>query len=321
MVCAAQPLPDVQGIANMMIALTGATGFIGRYLLRELPKRGHRVRMLLRRPTPAMPLDLSAAVIGDLRYPQNLGAALAGVDAMIHSAGVTQAASGLPEDDYRTINTAATLALARAAERLGVSRFVFLSSIRAQCGPVSDTVMTEAVEARPTDAYGKSKLAAELGLAELNLDWVALRLVLVYGPGVKGNVAKLMKLARSPLPLPFGSITARRSLLSLENLTSAIEVVLAAPQRLRRAYIVADREALTVGQMIAAMRQGIGRKPKVFPFPPGLLDALSRTAGQRETYSRLSGPLTADASALMGLGWRPAVETTSGLSTLMRQTG
>jgi UDP-glucose 4-epimerase len=267
-----------------------------------------------------MQSHMTSAVIGDLRYPRNLSAALEGVDTIIHSAGMAHAASGRPEDDYRSINTAATVALARAAERAGVSRFVFLSSIRAQCGPVADAVMTETVEPVPTDAYGRSKLAAELGLAELNLDWVALRPVLVYGPGVKGNMAQLQRLAQSPFPLPLGSITARRSLLSLENLGSAVEVVLTAPQTLRRAYIVADREALTVGQMIAAMRRGLGRNPNVFPFPAALLDALSRAAGQSEAYSRVSGPLVADPSALMSLGWRPAVATASGLSMLMRQT-
>jgi UDP-glucose 4-epimerase len=301
----------------MLIALTGATGFIGRYLLGELPKHGHRVRVLLRSPIAAMPSHASA-VIGDLRYPQNLAAALAGVDAVIHSAGLAHAASGLPEADYRSINAAATVALARAAERSGVSRFVFLSSIRAQCGPVADTVLTETAEPRPTDAYGKSKLAAELGLAELKLDWVALRPVLVYGRGVKGNMAQLVRLARSPWPLPLGSITARRSLLALENLASAIEVVLAAARPLRRAYIVADRDALTVGQMITAMRQGLAQKSNVFPFPPALLGALSRAAGQGEAYSRVAGQSVADPSALMGLGWRPAVETMSGLRLLMR---
>jgi len=304
----------------MLIALTGATGFIGQYLLAELPKRGHRVRVLLRRPTPAMQSHMTSAVIGDLRYPRNLAAALQGVDTVIHSAGMAHAASGKPEDDYRSINTAATVALARAAERAGVSRFVFLSSIRAQCGPVADAVMTETVEPAPTDAYGRSKLEAERGLAELNLDWVALRPVLVYGPGVKGNMAQLQRLAQSPFPLPLGSITARRSLLSLDNLCSAVEVVLAAPQTLRRAFIVADREALTIGQMIAAMRRGMGRSPNVFPFPAAVLDAMSRAAGQSEAYSRVSGPLVADPSALMGLGWRPAVATASGLSLLMRRT-
>jgi nucleoside-diphosphate-sugar epimerase len=138
----------------MLLALTGATGFIGQHLLRELPNRGHRVRVLLRRPT-AVPTWTASAVIGDLARPQNMSAAL--VDAVIHSAGLAQAMSGVPEDDYRVANTEATIGLARAARRAGAKRFVFLSSIRTQCGPTADTVLTEAVEPRPTDAYGKSK--------------------------------------------------------------------------------------------------------------------------------------------------------------------
>ena len=185
----------------MLLALTGATGFIGQHLLRELPKRGHRLRVLLRRPA-AVPIEAASAVIGDLARPRNMAAALEGVDAVIHSAGLAHAMSGIPEDDYRVINTEATIGLARAARRAGARRFIFLSSIRAQCGPTADTVMTEAIEPAPTDAYGKSKLAAERGLAELDIDWVALRATLVYGPGVKGNMAQLMRLARSPLPLP-----------------------------------------------------------------------------------------------------------------------
>src|SRR6266851_7420838 len=181
-----------------LIALTGATGFIGQHLLRELPKRGYRLRVLLRRPS-VVPIESASAVVGDLARPQNMAAALEGVDAVIHSAGLAHAMSGVPEDDYRVLNTEATIGLARAARRAGAKRFVFLSSIRAQCGPTADAVQTEAAEPQPTDAYGKSKLAAERGLAELDLDWVALRPVLVYGEGVKGNMAQLMGLARSPL--------------------------------------------------------------------------------------------------------------------------
>ena len=164
----------------MLLALTGATGFIGQHLLRELPKRGYRLRVLLRRPTD-VPTWAASAVIGDLARPQNMSAALAGVDAVIHSAGLAQAMSGVPEDDYRVVNTEATIGLARAARRAGAKRFIFLSSIRAQCGPSADRVQTEDVEPRPTDAYGKSKLAAERGLAEIDIDWVSLRATLVYG--------------------------------------------------------------------------------------------------------------------------------------------
>ena len=104
------------------------------------------------------------------------------------------------------------------------------------------------------------ELAAEQGLAELDLDWVALRLVLVYGAGVKGNMAQLLRIARSPYPLPFGALTARRSLLALDNLVEAVETVLKVREPLRRPLIVADPEPLTIPQMIGAMRQGLGRR-------------------------------------------------------------
>src|SRR5580700_395046 len=249
----------------MVLALTGATGFIGQHLVRELPKRGYRLRLLLRRPA-SVPMQTASAVIGDLDRPLNLSIALEGVDAVIHSAGLAHAMSGIPEDDYRVLNTEATIGLARAARRAGAKRFVFLSSIRAQCGPTAEMVLTEAVEPRPTDAYGMSKLSAERGLADLDLDWVALRAVLVYGRGVKGNMAQLMRLARSPIPLPVASLKARRSLLALENLSTAIEAVLAVPGPLRRTLIAADPQTLTVAEMIAAMRGGLGRRANVFPL-------------------------------------------------------
>jgi len=298
-----------------VIALTGATGFIGQHLLHELPKRGYRLRVLLRRPT-AVPLESASAVVGDLARPQNMTAALADVDAVIHSAGIAQAMSGIPEDDYRTLNTEATIALARAARRAGVRRFVFLSSICAQSGPSADHVLTEDATAQPTDAYGRSKLAAEQGLAELALDWVALRLVLVYGAGVRGNMAELVRLARTPYPLPLGALRSRRSLLSLDNLVAAIETVLSRPGQLRRPLIVSDPEALTLPEIVAAVRRGLGRRPGLIPVPAAVLRTALYAAGRSEIYERLSGSLVADPAGLRELGWSPPVKTPEGLAAL-----
>jgi nucleoside-diphosphate-sugar epimerase len=307
--------PDTR--SKPLIALTGATGFIGQYLLRELPKRGYRLRVLLRRPSD-VPLDCTSAVVGDLARPQNMAAALADVDAVIHSAGLAHAMSGRPEDDYRVFNTEATIGLARAARRAGVRRFVFLSSIRAQCGPTSEQVLTEALEPRPTEAYGRSKLAAEQGLADVGLDWAALRLVLVYGPGVKGNMAQLMRLARSPFPLPLRSLKAQRSLLSLDNLVEAIFTVLSAPEPLGRPFLVADPGPITIPEMLAAMRRGLGRRPGLLPVPRGLLQTALRLTGRPEDYQRLAGSLVVDPAALRQLGWLPVVETRDGLAALTR---
>jgi nucleoside-diphosphate-sugar epimerase len=307
----------VNGGSRPLIALTGATGFIGQWLLRELPKRGYRLRVLLRRPS-ATPIEAASAVVGDLARPQNMAAALADVGAVIHTAGIAHTMSGVPQDDYRILNTEATIGLARAAQRAGVKRFVFLSSIRAQCGPTAAEVLTEDVPANPTDAYGQSKLAAEQGLAALDLDWVALRLVLVYGVGVKGNMAQLVRLARSRYPLPLGALTARRSLLALDNMTAAVDAVLAAARPLRRPLIVADPEALTVPDMIAAMRRGLGRRPSLIPVPPRLLEAALRAVGRAEVFQRLAGSLVAEPAALLQLGWVPPARTAQALAALAR---
>jgi nucleoside-diphosphate-sugar epimerase len=300
-----------------LIALTGATGFIGQYLLRELPKRGYRLRALLRRPTD-VPIDAASAVIGDIVRPRNMAAALEEVDAVIHSAGLAHVMSGAPADDYRVLNTEATINLAQAAQRAGVRRFIFLSSIRAQCGHSADGVVSEAQTPHPTSAYGESKLAAEQGLQGLDLDWVALRPVLVYGPGVKGNMAALLWLARSPYPLPFGALHNRRSLLSLDNLVAAIDAVLAAPGPLRRPVIVADREALTVAEMVAALRRGLSRRPGLVPVPAALLRLLLGLARRGDVMARLGGDLVVDVSALAALGWEPVVTTQEGLERLAR---
>lgn len=303
-------LPSVD---RPIVALTGSTGFIGRHLLRELPKRGYRVRVLLRRPSE-VPLEAASAVVGDLRQPQNMSAALADADAVIHSAGIAHAMSGVPEDDYRALNTEATVGLARSAERAGVRRFVFMSSIRAQCGATAEEIITEDMEPRPDDAYGRSKLAAEQGLAQLDLDWAALRPVLVYGPGVKGNMARLADLARTPWPLPLGGLKARRSLLALDNLVAAIDTVLKAPGTLRRPFVVADPEPLTVPAMVAAMRAGLGRRSGLIPVPAALLAAAFRATGRTEAYERLAGSLVAEPAGLRALGWSPSVSTQDALA-------
>jgi nucleoside-diphosphate-sugar epimerase len=299
------------------VALTGATGFIGRHVLRALSEKGYRVRVLLRRPS-VLPVDCASAVIGDLARPQNMAAALAGVDAVIHSAGISEAASGLPEDDHRALNAEATVALARASLRAGIRRFIFLSSIRAQSGPTAAAVLTEESSPCPTDAFGRSKLAAEQGLAQVDLDWVALRLTLVYGPGVQGNMARLIHLARSPLPLPFAGLVARRSLLSLGNLVSAIECVLAVPGPLRRPLIVADRDPLSVAGMVTAMRRGLGRRPGLFPLAPRLLGTALKAAGHPQFLDRLASPLVANTAALARLGWTAPHTSAAGLERLMR---
>lgn len=300
-----------------LVALTGATGFIGRHLLADLTARGYRVRVLLRRPVEVPP-GAASAVVGDLTRPINMAAALSDVDAVVHSAGLAHAMSGAPEDDYRTLNTQATARLAEAAERARVRRFVFLSSIRAQTGATAPGPVTEADAPHPTDPYGRSKLEAEQALAGTGLDWAALRPVLVYGPGAKGNLEALLQLARSPAPLPLGGLRARRSLISLESLSAAVDALLRAPGPLRAPFIAADPDPLTLPEMIAALRAGLGRRPGLLPVPETLLGLACRLTGRGELFERVAGGLVARADGLTALGWQPAFPTQEGLARLAR---
>lgn len=297
------------------VLVTGASGFVGRHLLGDLAAQGYRVRAAGRSTGAELP-GVERAVIGDLGESIDWRPLLDGVEHVVHGAGLAHADGALSEERYQRVNTQATLALARAAQAAGIRRFVFLSSIRAQSGPVSDHPLSEADAPRPTDAYGRSKLAAEQGLAELDLDWVALRPVLVYGDGVKANMAALVRLARWPVPLPLGGLRAQRSLLALENLASAVAFALDAACPARRSYVVADPEPLSVAQMLAALREGLGRGPGLVAVPPALLRLAARLAGREAAYERIAGGLVASPAALLSAGWRPPVATKAGLARL-----
>ncbi|GEP11556.1 NAD-dependent epimerase/dehydratase family protein [Methylobacterium gnaphalii] len=306
-------------MSGPLIALTGATGFIGRHLLTALSARGYRVRVLLRRPVE-VPEGASSAVVGDLARPINMAAGLSGVDAVVHSAGLAQAMSGAPEDDFRSSNTEATRRLAEAAHRARVRRFVFLSSVRAQTGPSAPEPIAETDAPEPTDAYGRSKLAAEQALAQTGLDWVALRPALVYGAGVKGNMAALLSLARSPYPLPLASLSGRRSLVSVESLSTAVATVLQAAGPLDRPLIVADPDPLSLPEMLSALRSGLGRRAGLVPVPTPLVGLVCRMTGRGEIFDRLSGSLIARSDELAALGWRPAQASPDGLAALARNS-
>jgi len=298
-----------------LIALTGATGFVGRHLMADLARRGYRLRVLLRRPVPEFTTG-EQVLIGDLASPVNLNEAMRDVDYVIHSAGIAHAMSGRPEDDYRTINRDATRALAVAARHAGVKRFIFLSSVRAQCGPVSDRPIGDDDAPDPTDAYGRSKLEAEEALAETGIPFAALRPALVYGPQVKGNLAALFALARKPWPLPFGGFRAQRSLVGLETLASAVAHVITLNEVPNRAFLVADPEPVTLAQMITAYRKGLGRRPGMTPVPPRMVGAALRFAGKAEMAQRLTGSLVLTPTALAATGWQPAQTTRDGLERL-----
>ena len=301
---------------KLRIGLTGSTGFIGAALASELPRRHCDVKVLLRHSSAVIP-GCSTAVIGDLRNLVNLDSALEGLDAIVHTAAITSAKVGISEAELFAINTRGTMELAAAAKKAGVRRFVFFSSISAQSGPTAKSVLVEGLAPEPVNAYGRSKLAAEQGLANLGLDFVSLRPVSVYGLEPKGKMNTLLQMARLPLPLPFSGLPSRRSICFLDNLIAAVQHVLSYPAPLSRAFIVADPDALSLAEIVTALRRGLRRKPNLFSVPQPVLQLLASLSGRRHDYERFAlASLVASPDALLASGWKPCVRTEDWMAAL-----
>lgn len=287
-----------------LILLTGATGFLGSALAEQLLQQGFRVRAPIR-AGGRVPTGVEPVAYEGLEMPVAWTPLLAGVDAIVHAAAIAHIGPSVPEDLYSRVNTEATLHLARAAEGR-VGRMIFISSIRAQSGAIARTLLDESLAPAPTDAYGRSKLAAEEGLAKLNLMTASLRPPVIYGAGVKANMAALLRLARTRFPLPFGGLTAPRSIVSTENIASAVIHMLHKPVPLTGPYIVADPHPTSIAAMIRAMRHAMGRSSLVFPFPESLIGAALTLIGARRTWQTLAGPLAVTPQKLLSSGWQPA---------------
>jgi UDP-glucose 4-epimerase len=300
------------------ILVTGASGTIGRPLATTLAAAGHRVRAAVREPrAQTFPAGVETARIGDLAGAVDWTPLLAGMDAVVHLAAIAH--TDLAGADYDRINHQATAALARASTAAGIRRFVFVSSIRAQSGPHAGRPLSENDDARPTDAYGRSKLAAERAVRASGVPFMILRPVLVYAPGARGNLAALIRLARSPLPLPFARLSEKRSLLSVDNLISAIRFALDDTGAANETFIVSDPEAVSVAEIVTIVRQAAGRSPSLLSVPPALFAAPLKLIGKGETWQRLAGALEAPPTRLMAAGWRPATDTRVGLAALANQ--
>jgi len=301
------------------VLVTGASGFIGRALVADLAAAGRPVRAAMRQPADVFARSVEVVAVSDLTRPVEWRALLKGIETVVHLAGIAHAGPEIAETAYDRVNRLATVELAEAAQRMGVRRLVFASSVRAQSGPVADRLLVESDPPQPTDAYGRSKLAAENALRQSGVPYTILRPVLVYGPGVKGNLARLLQLAGKPWPLPFGGFSNRRSVLARQNLVGAIHFALESPATAGETYLVADPEPVTLAEIVTAMRAGLGRRPGLVSIPISLLAMALKAAGRAETWERLGGDLRADPGKLLQAGWRPSVETHEGLAAMARE--
>jgi nucleoside-diphosphate-sugar epimerase len=300
------------------VLVTGASGFIGGPLAAALAREGWEVRAAARDPA-AIPAarGIEPVAMSDLAARLDWAALLKGVTHVAHLAGIAHAPGALPDQLYARINAESVGELASAA-RGSVERLVFLSSVRAQSGLSAERPITETDAPAPTDAYGRSKLEGERLLAQSGVPFTVLRPAVVYGKGVKGNIAALATLARTPMPLPFAGLDNRRSLLARDNLVSAIALALGAREALNETFLVADAEPISVADLVAAMREGLGRSPHLVKLPLGAIKRLMGSFGREADWERISGAFVIDASKLMRIGWRPAIATREGIIAMMR---
>ncbi|TDR93827.1 NAD-dependent epimerase/dehydratase family protein [Enterovirga rhinocerotis] len=301
------------------ILVTGGTGFVGRRVVERLRSSGRRLTLATRHPMEAPP-GCRVVVVCDIGPETAWREALAGVSAVIHLAAHVHVAPerALAEAGlFDRVNHLGTVRLHDEAAAAGVRLFLFLSSITVIGGASAPgRPFDEATEPRPETPYGRSKLAAEEALrAGSGPDLVILRPPLIAGPGVGGNLRSLARLAALPVPLPFGAIHNRRTLLSLDNLGSAIEAVLARPSP--GTFVIGDRAPLSTAEIVAALRAGLGRRPGLLPVPAALIGSAARLAGFGGHAQRLLGDLEVDSSAFRErYGWRDEVET----EAVLRQT-
>ena len=300
------------------VLVTGASGFVGRPLVDALLRAGYAVRTVTRHQI-SFPDSVEVVIIPDLKNPIDWTPILQGVDIIVHLAG--PAHSKISEDAYSEfdqVNWLATQRLADASKKATIERFVYISSVRAQVGASAVQPVREQDEPRPTNQYGRSKLAAEQAIRASGVPFTIFRPVVIYGPHPKGNIRTVVRLARSRLPLPVANFTSRRSLLGVENLISAIIFVLNNPITIGETYLVADLNPMTIGEILTMLRKIQGRSLTTIHAPLVIVRLLLMMCGRKDLWSRLSGNLVVDTSKLQSAGWRPTTDTYAGFLEMMR---
>jgi nucleoside-diphosphate-sugar epimerase len=300
---------------SVRVLVTGSTGFIGRSLAPRLVSEGFRVRCAVRVPS-TVPAGAEISVVGDIGKHPQWGAALQGVDAIVHLAGIAHHKART--EAYGVVNVDGTRLLAEAAINAGVGRLIFVSSIAVNGDVSPQRPLREDDAPRPTSAYGLSKQYAEQDLIEAasgrGMGWCIVRPPLVYGPGASGNFQRLMQLIARGWPLPLGAATAKRSFIALDNLISVLITVLQAPRAHNQLFLASDGEDVSTADFVRCLARHMGVDIRLIAASPRLVRAAAALLGRPGDASKLFDPLQIDSSRLCeSLSWRPVVTLDEGL--------
>jgi len=308
-----------------MILVTGANGFVGRVLCRRLADAGIPVTAAWR-GNGSPPDGAERAIrIPSLGPQEDFRTHLDGCSAVVHLAArvhVMRENSTLALETYREINVHGTLNLARQAAAAGVRRFIFLSTAKV-LGEEGDLGGRGDDLAPPRDSYSLTKFEAEQALkglsAETGLEIVVLRPPLVYGPGVRANFLRLMRVIDRGWLLPLGAVKNRRSMIFVGNLADAIVRCIDHPAANGKTYLVSDGEDLSSPDLVRRLARELGRPPRLLSVPVPWLRVAARALGKRRELDRLTGSLYFDASAICNeLGWSPPFKVDAALAETVR---
>ena len=301
----------------MRILVTGANGFVGNALCRNLTKEGHKVRRAVRvHDGLENTLEINESTTGTI-----VQEALYGVECIVHLAGRAHFLGRInpnKEAAYKETNVQFTKRLALLAHNAGVRRFVFVSSIKV-CGEVSHGgPLTEQATPSPVDIYAISKWEAEQALREIEketgLEVVIVRPPLVYGEGVKANFLKLLSVVRLGIPLPFSRLANKRNFVYLQNLASALSACAIHPAAAGETFHISDNAPLTLPDLVGELARAMGRKPRIFPCPKWLLQLFGKITGKQQQIGSLVNDLEVDGSRIRNkLEWSPPFDFRQGI--------
>ena len=307
----------------MKVLVTGATGFIGRQVVHRLREAGAELRLTSRHPDrldpghDAMPMPaFDAPTAAFLALTRD-------VTHVVHCAGLNNDGGNATEADFRAANAELSTRLAQAAAEQASGRFIQLSSIRAVIGARVSATIDEDTIPDPQCAYGRSKREAEIRVLDAyasrgRSDATVLRLPPVYGTGMKGNLATLMRLADTALPLPTGALTGTRSLLSSQSAAGAVWHLLSHSGPLRPIYLASDVPPVSVADIGGAFRSGFGRPTRLMAVPAGPLRAAAVLLGKRTSWDSMTATQICDPSLLVSEGWPPETGTLERLAEIAR---
>ena len=305
----------------MKVLVTGASGFVGSALCGHLIERGVTTTGVVRHfPTnPVQGVDYQ--IVSGLSKSKLWNEILTGVDVVVHCAARAHVMRDSEKDPlavYREVNVEGTRNLAEQAASCGIKRFVYISSIKVNGEETNERPFKADDIPAPEDSYGISKWEAEQVLQKIGcnseMEIVIIRPPLVYGPEVRANFLKLMKLVKSGLPLPFGAIHNSRSFVAVDNLVDLILICLHHPAAINQTFLVSDGDDLSTTELLHRTAKALGKSSRLIPIPVFLLRTAALLLRKTDFAQRLCGSLQIDiCKAKQLLGWTPKVSVDEAL--------